>query len=124
MKSKSPTAGTKEVNAILAAAPKEHRAAIQRIREAVQATIPEAEEAISYGLPAFKYKGQPLAGYASYKDHCSYFPMSGKLTTKFKKEFKDFRTSKGGIHFQPDRPIPSAVLKKLILARKAEIDKA
>jgi uncharacterized protein YdhG (YjbR/CyaY superfamily) len=55
---------TKEVNATLAAAPGEHRAALQRIRETVQAIVPEAVEAISYGLPAFKYKGKPLAGYA------------------------------------------------------------
>jgi len=114
---------TKEINAILAAAPKEHRAALQRIRETVQGTVPEAVEAISYGVPAFRYKGKPLAGYASQKGHCSYFPMSGSIVGTMKKELKDFKTSKGGVQFQPDKPISTAVLKMLILARKADIDK-
>lgn len=104
-------------------APKEHRAALQRIREAVPTIVPEAVEAISYGVPAFRYKGKPLAGYASQKKHCSYFPMSGSILGTMKKELKDFKTSKGGVQFQPDQPIPLPVLKKLILARKAEIDK-
>lgn len=115
---------TKEINAILATAPNEHRAALQRIREIVQATVPEAVEAISYGLPAFRYKEKPLGGYASQKSHCSYFPMSGSIVGTMKKELKDFKTSKGGVQFQPDQSIPISILKKLILARKAEIDSA
>ncbi len=118
----APESATKKVNAILAAAPKGHRAALQRIREVVRATVPDAIEAISYGLPAFKYKGKPLAGYASYKDHCSYFPMSGKVITKLKKGLTAFRASKGAIHFQPDHPITIPVLKKLLQARLQEID--
>lgn len=114
----------KKVDAILAAAPKEHRAALQKVRETVLAAIPDAVEAISYGLPAFKYRNKPLAGYASYKDHCSFFPMSGRLTTKFKKELEGFRTSKGGIHFQADHPLPVALIKKLLQARIKEIAEA
>ncbi len=117
-------AAVKEVNAILAAAPKEHRSTLQRIRKIVQAVVPDAVEAISYGLPAFRYNGKPLAGYASYKDHCSYFPMSGKLTTRFEKELKGFQTSKGGIQFQPDHPLSDSLLKKLLQARIKEIEKA
>jgi len=119
-----PESSTKEVSAVLTAAPKEHHAALQLIREMVQTTVPEAVEAISYGMPAFKYKGKPLAGYASKKDHCSFFPMSGDIVGKLKNELKGFKTSKGGVQFQPDQPIPIPVLKKLILARKAEIDNA
>ena len=114
----------KQIDAILAAAPKEHRAALKSIRARVRKIVPEAVEAISYGLPAFKYKGKPLAGYASKKDHCSFFPMSGDIVGKLKNELKGFKTSKGGVQFQPDQPIPIPVLKKLILARKAEIDNA
>lgn len=118
-----PESASREINAILATAPKDHRAALQRIRKFVKKAVPDAVEAISYGLPAFRYKGKPLAGYASYKAHCSFFPMSGSLTGKFAKELKDFKTSKGGVQFQPEQPIPDTILKKLILARKAEIDK-
>lgn len=131
MKAKRPTkpsladdSNTKRVDAILAAAPKEHRAALEKIRETVQAVVPDAVEAISYGLPAFKYKNKPLAGYASYKDHCSYFPMSGNVTAKFEKELKGFQASKGGIHFQPDHPLPATLLKKLLRARIKDIEKA
>lgn len=113
----------KQIDAILAAAPKEHRAALKRIRARVRKVAPEAVEAISYGLPAFKYKGKPLAGYSSYKDHCSYFPMSGKITAKLKTELKGFQTSKGSINFQPDHPLSDPLLKKLLKARIQEIEK-
>jgi uncharacterized protein YdhG (YjbR/CyaY superfamily) len=114
---------TQQINAILKAAPAEHRAALEKIRATIKETVPHAVEGISYGLPAFRYKSKPLAGYASQKGHCSFFPMSGDIVGKFTKELKGFKTSKGGVQFQPDQPIPTAVLKKLILARKAEIDK-
>ncbi len=119
-----PETARKEIDAILAASPKEHRVALQEIRETIRKTVPDAVEGISYSIPAFRYKGKPLAGYASLKNHCSYFPMSGKLTTKFKKELSDFKTSKGGIQFQPDHPIPPSLLKKLLQARIKEIEKA
>jgi uncharacterized protein YdhG (YjbR/CyaY superfamily) len=119
-----PEKASKEIDAILAASPKEHRAALQKIRETIREIVPDAVEGISYSIPAFRYKGKPLAGYASLKDHCSYFPMSGKLTAKFKKELKDFKTSKGGIQFQPEHPIPSSLLKKLLLERIKEIEGA
>lgn len=111
-----------EINAILATAPKDHRAALEKIRKTVQVAAPEAVEAISYGLPAFKYKGKPLAGYASYKDHCSYFPMSGRVIGTLHSELKAYKTSKGAIHFQPEHPIPTTLLKKLIQARLKEIE--
>jgi uncharacterized protein YdhG (YjbR/CyaY superfamily) len=119
-----PETASKEIDAILAASPKEHRVALQKIREAIRKTVPDAVEGISYSIPAFRYKGKPLAGYASLKNHCSYFPMSGKLTTKFKKELKDFKTSKGGIQFQPDHPLPVDLIKKLLQARIKEIENA
>ncbi|MGH2582649.1 MAG: iron chaperone [Anaerolineales bacterium] len=112
-----------EINSILAPAPMEHRATLQKIRETIRAAVPEAVEAISYGLPAFKYKGKPLAGYGSYKDHCMYFPMSGNVTAKLKKELQGYKTSKGGIHFQPDKPLPATLVRKLVRARIEEIEK-
>ena len=121
--SEGKNAATSKVNAILAAAPIEHRVALQRNRETIRTMVPEAVEAISYGLPAFKYKGKPLAGYGSFKDHCTYFPMSGDTTTKLKKELKAYKTSKGGIHFHSENPLPASLVKKLVMARMNEIEK-
>jgi uncharacterized protein YdhG (YjbR/CyaY superfamily) len=112
----------KQIDAILAAAPKEHRAALKSIRTKVRKVVPEAVEAISYGMPAFKYKGKPLAGYASKKDHCSFFPMSGDIVGKMKNELGGFTTSKGGVQFQPDHPLSDSLIKKLLQARIKEIE--
>jgi uncharacterized protein YdhG (YjbR/CyaY superfamily) len=113
----------KQIDAILAAAPKEHRAALKSLRAKVRKVVPEAVEAISYGMPAFKYKGKPLAGYASKKDHCSFFPMSGDIVGKLKKELGGFNTTKGGVQFQPDHPLSDSLIKKLLQARIKEIEK-
>jgi uncharacterized protein YdhG (YjbR/CyaY superfamily) len=115
--------GVKQVNAILAKIPVKQRSVLQKIRKTIQASVSEAVEGISYGLPAFRYKGKPLAGYAAYKEHYSFFPMSGKLTDKFKQELKEFDTSKGAIHFQADHPLPTTLIKKLLRARIQEIEK-
>jgi uncharacterized protein YdhG (YjbR/CyaY superfamily) len=88
----------------------------------VRKIVPEAVEAISYGLPAFKYKGKPLAGYASKKDHCSFFPMSGDIVGKMKNELGGFNTSKGGVQFQADHPLSDSLIKKLLQARIKEIE--
>ena len=79
---------------------------------------PEAAEGISYGMPVFKYKG-PVMGFAAYSDHCSLFPMSGTLLDDFKEELKGYSTAKGTIHFPLDKPLPAALVKKLVKARMA-----
>ena len=119
-----PDAATKEINAILKASPEEHRSALQQIRETIRESVPDAVEGISYSIPAFRYKGKPLAGYASLKAHCSFFPMSGSIVGSMKKELKNFKTSQGAVQFHPDHPIPIPILKKMILARKEEFDNA
>ena len=94
--------------------------ALQKLRSIVRAAAPkEATEAISYGMPAFKYKGA-LVGYASFAKHCSFFPMSGTLIEQFQEELKQYETSKGTIRFSVDKPLPAALVKKLVKARVAE----
>ena len=111
------------MDAYLASVPKAHRPALDKLRSTIRAMVPGAAEAISYGLPAFKYKGKPLAGYASYKDHCSYFPMSGRVISGLRDELKAYETTKGAIHFQAEKPLPVNLVKKLLNARIQEIDK-
>jgi len=94
--------------------------ALQKLREMIRAAAPkEATEAIGYGRPAFKYKG-PLVGYAAFKEHCSFFPMNGALVEQFQEELKKYKTSKGTIRFSVDKPLPAALVKKLVKARVAE----
>ena len=76
-------------------------------------------ETISYGMPAFKSKGG-LVAYASFKCHCSFFPMNGSLVEKFKDELAKYETSKGTIRFAVDKPSPAVLVKKLVKARVAE----
>lgn len=110
-----------EVAAYLEALPPDSRATLEAIRQAIRNLVPDATEALSYGIPAFKYKGRPLVGYAAYKAHCSYFPMSGGVVETLKKELAGYETSKGGFKFPIGQP-PSELLEKLLNARMAEIE--
>lgn len=98
----------------------EQREALEKLRAAIHKAAPGAEECLSYGMPAFRLNGQLIAGFRAAAKHCAYFPMSGSVVEKLKDEFKDFETSKGTIRFQPSKPLPAALLKKLIEARIAE----
>jgi uncharacterized protein YdhG (YjbR/CyaY superfamily) len=112
----------KGVDEYLAGVPEPARSTLTRIRAVIRsAAPPEATEAISYGMPAFKYKGS-LIGYAAFSNHCSLFPMNSSLIVAFRDELKDFPTSKGTIRFPVDKPFPAALLKKLVKARVAQND--
>jgi uncharacterized protein YdhG (YjbR/CyaY superfamily) len=90
------------------------------VRAAIRSALPpEATEAISYRIPAFKYQG-PLLGFAAFSNHCSLFPMSLSVMEAFKNELRDFHTSKGTIRFPVDKPLSAALVKKLVKARIAE----
>jgi len=109
----------KSVEEYLASAPEPARGTLKKVRAAIRSAAPaEATESISYGMPMFKYKGM-LLGYAAFKNHCSLFPGSTAIKV-FKKELKDYQTSKGTIRFPIDKPPPAALLKKLVKARVAE----
>jgi len=86
------------------------------------AAPPEATETISYGMPAFKYKGV-LVWFAAFSNHCSLFPTAS-VVEAFKNELKAFSTSKGTIHFPTDKPLPTALVKKLVKARVARVESA
>jgi len=110
----------KDVDEYLAGVPEPARSALNRVRAAIRSAVPrEATEAISYGIPTFKYKGS-LVGFAAFSNHCSLFPMSSGVMDSFKNELGAFHTSKGTIRFPMDRPLPAALVKKLVKARIAE----
>jgi len=89
------------------------------VRAAIRSVVPEeATEAISYGIPAFKYKGM-LVWFAAFSNHCSLFPTASVIKA-FENELKGYKTSKGTIHFPVDKPLPAALVKKMVKARLAE----
>jgi len=108
------------VDAYLAQVPEPAKVTLQKMRATIRSIVPaEATEGLSYGMPAFRYKG-PLVAYAAFKDHCSFFPMQVSLIDRLKDELKQYRTSKGTLQFPPDRPLPAALLKKMVKLRIAE----
>jgi uncharacterized protein YdhG (YjbR/CyaY superfamily) len=93
---------------------------LNKIRAAIRSAAPrEATETISYGIPAFKYNGV-LVWFAAFSDHCSLFPTAAVIET-FKNELKGFSISKGTIQFPTDKPLPAALVKKMVKARVAQI---
>jgi len=107
------------VEKYLAALPEKQRAALERLRKTIRAAAPQATEGISYQMPAFKYRGT-LVTYAAFKDHCSFFPMSSKLIEEHEDELKAFDTAKGTIRFQADKPLPAALVRKIVKERIAQ----
>jgi uncharacterized protein YdhG (YjbR/CyaY superfamily) len=111
----------KSVDEYLAGVAQPARSTLNKIRAAIRAAVPpEATEAISYGIPAFKYKGT-LMWFAAFSDHCSLFPTASVIEA-FKNELEGFTTSKGTIHFPTGKPLPAALVKKLVKARVAQIE--
>ena len=108
------------VDEYLAGLPAAQRAALESVRLAIRTAAPDATEAISYGMPAFKDAGRSLVSYAAFKDHCSFFPMSTKVIEAHLDELGRFRSGKGTLRFQPDDPLPTAVVQKIVRARLAE----
>jgi uncharacterized protein YdhG (YjbR/CyaY superfamily) len=109
------------VDEYLARVPEPARRTLNTVRAAIRSAVPPAAtETISYQIPAFKHK-RVLVWYAAFADHCSLFPTASVIE-KFKNELKGFTTSKGTIHFPTDKPLPTALVKKLVKARLAEIE--
>jgi uncharacterized protein YdhG (YjbR/CyaY superfamily) len=105
----------------LARVPEPARSTLKKIRAAIRSAVPpEATEAISYGIPAFKYKGV-LVWFAAFAKHCSFFPTAAVIET-FKEDLKDFSLSRGTIQFPVDKPLPAALVKKMVKARVAQIE--
>jgi len=108
------------IDEYLASVNAHHRAALQKIRKAIHAAAPNAEECISYGIPAFRFNGRSLVYFGAWANHCAFYPGSSGTLKKFRNELRDFQTSKGTLRFSPDKPLPVALVKRLVKARIAE----
>jgi uncharacterized protein YdhG (YjbR/CyaY superfamily) len=109
-----------DVEAYLAKVDEPARTTLKKLRSTIRSIVPpETTEALSYGIPAFRYKGG-LVAYAAFKKHCSFFPMQASLIDEMKDELKGYRTSKGTLQFAPDKPLPATLVKKMVKSRIAE----
>ena len=120
------TGPPKTVEEYLARVPEPARSTLNKVRATIRSAAPvETTEVISYGIPAFKIDGPKYKGmlmwYAAFSDHCSLFPTASVIR-RFKEDLKDYKLSKGTIHFAVDKPLPAALLKKMVKARLAEME--
>ncbi len=113
-----------EVDAFLADLPEEMRAALEQLRRTIAKAAPDAVEGISYGVPAFKYRGRPLVSFGGGKKHCSFYVQSPPVMGAHRDELARYETAKGTIRFPADEPLPAELVRKLVEARIAEVDAA
>jgi uncharacterized protein YdhG (YjbR/CyaY superfamily) len=105
----------------LAGVPAAQRAALGRLRKTIRAAAPGAVECVTYGVPAFRLGGKAIVGFGAGAGHCSFYPMTGHTAAAFKADLAGFKTSKGAITFHPDKPLPAALVRKIVKARVAEV---
>ena len=99
----------------------DRRAALEKLRRTIHSIVPDAEECISYSMPAFRYEGEVIAGFLATAKGCSYYPFSGRTLSTMASDVAPYSQTKGALHFDPRRPLPVALVRKLLKARIAEM---
>ena len=113
-------ARTSPIDEYLATLDEPKRATLTSLRDTILAIVPDAEQCISYGMPAFKLRGKTIAGFAAFKSHLSYLPHSGSVIPRLAEETAVYTSTKGSLHFPVDDPLPEALVRKLLEVRMAE----
>ena len=109
------------VDAYIAGRPAEQHAPLQRLRDDVARLAPDAEETISYGMPAFKLDGRFLLSYAGWKAHCTVYPINDALLARHAEAIRGYRSTKGGLHFSAARPLPPELVEDLVRGRVEDV---
>jgi uncharacterized protein YdhG (YjbR/CyaY superfamily) len=109
-----------EIDRYLADLEEPKRSTLHRLRQTILEVVPEAEEGISYQVPAFRVDGKVIAGFAAFKNHLSYLPHSGSVFPLLRDEIASYKTSKGALQFPVDTPLPKPLVEHLIRARIAQ----
>jgi uncharacterized protein YdhG (YjbR/CyaY superfamily) len=115
---------SEEVDEYLRGLDEPKRSTLQALRGTILEIVPDAEQVISYRVPAFRVRGKTVAGFAAFKDHLSYLPFSGSVLGQLADELKGYTTTKSSLHFPVDRPLPKSVVRNLIAVRLAELREA
>ena len=113
-------AATNPIDDYLATLDEPKRATLTSVRDTIMAIVPEAEQCISYGMPAFKLRGKTIAGFAAFTGHLSYLPYSGSVIPQLAGQTAGYTSTKGSLHFPVDEPLPEALVRKLLEVRMAE----
>jgi uncharacterized protein YdhG (YjbR/CyaY superfamily) len=106
-----------EIDRYLDALEEPKRSTLALLRQRILDVIPEAEQGISYGVPAFKVRGKTIAGFAAFKNHLSYLPHSGSVFPQLKDELEGYSTSTGALRFDIGHALPAPLVEKLIAVR-------
>ncbi len=114
--------GANEVDEYLRKLEEPKRGTLEELRQTILELVPEAEQVISYRVPAFRVRGKIVGGFAAFKDHLSYLPFSGSILPQLADELAGYTSTKSALHFPVDRPLPKQLVKKLLELRLAEVD--
>lgn len=98
------------------------RSTLQQLRRTIHDVVPDAEECISYGMPAFRMRGKVVAGFAAFKNHLSYLPHSGSVIPALGDELAGYHTTSGSLHFAIDTPLPRPLVERLVAVRLEQIE--
>ena len=110
-----------EVDAYLAGLGEPKRSTLEAVRRSIRAAVPDAEECISYGMPAFRVSGKVVAGFAAFKNHLAYLPHSGTVLADVGDALAGYERTSGSLHFPVDEPLPDELVRSLVEARLAEL---
>jgi uncharacterized protein YdhG (YjbR/CyaY superfamily) len=110
-----------DIDTYLAALDEPQRRTLEALRRSILEVVPQAEQCISYGVPAIKVKGKTVAGFAAFRNHLSYLPHSGSVLATLAEDTAAYETSKGSLKFPVDKPLPKRLVKKLVVTRMREL---
>ena len=110
-----------QIDDYVAALDEPKRSTLEELRRSILEVVPDAEQGLSYGMPAFKVRGKSVAGFAAFKDHLSYLPHSGSVLTELGTDVARYETSKGSLKFAVDKPLPKRLVRKLVRTRMREL---
>ena len=111
-----------DIDRYLAALDEPKRGTLEALRQSILEVVPQAEQCISYGMPAFKLHGKTVAGFAAFNHHLSYLPHSGSVFPALGDDLARYEMTKGSLHFAIDEPLPRRLVKKLVTTRLRQLD--
>jgi uncharacterized protein YdhG (YjbR/CyaY superfamily) len=111
----------RDIDRYLAGIEEPKRGTLEALRRSILEVVPDAEQCISYGMPAFRVDGKVVAGFAAFKHHLSYLPHSGSVLTALGDDVAGYESTKGSLHFPVDKPLPKRLVKKLVTTRMRQL---